>query len=105
MGRLYLPAHVLDAAGVPHDPLAAMDHPNLALARSALGREARAAFDAAARDIGAHRRRPLLPALLMMGPYERMLRRWEADWTRPPPLRSRWGKVLDGVTVAARGVQ
>ncbi|TFL16302.1 squalene/phytoene synthase family protein [Jannaschia formosa] len=107
MGRLYLPVHVLDAAGLPRDPAGAAAHPNLPLARAALGREARTAFEAAAREIPAHRRMPLLPALLMMGPYERMLRRWEADWSRPPPRRSRWGKVLDGVAVAvaARGAR
>ena len=100
-GRLYLPVHVLDEAGMPHDPALAAAHPNLPAARAALGREARGAFDAAAAEIPAHRRAPLLPALVMMGPYERLLRRWEADWTRPPPRRSRLGKVLDGMAMAA----
>ena len=49
MGRLYLPAHVLEGAGVPRDPAAAAVHPNLPVARAMLGTEARAAFDASAR--------------------------------------------------------
>ena len=104
MGRLYLPAHVLRAAGLPADPLLVARHPRLSEGRRLLGREARQAFDAAAVEIAAHRRTPLLPALMMMGPYERLLRRWEADWSRPPPVRSRLGKVADGLAAVARPV-
>lgn len=102
MGRLYLPVHVLEAAGLPRDPACVAGHPALPAARAALGAEARSAFDAAAAEIHAHRRAPLVPALMMMGPYERILRRWEADWTAPPPGRSKLGKVMDGVAMAAR---
>ncbi len=102
MGRLYLPAHVLAEAGLPADPQAVARHPGLPRARAALGREARAAFDAATVEIPAHSRTPLLPALMMMGPYERLLARWEADWSKPPPRRSRLGKLLDGVVTVAR---
>lgn len=104
MGRLYLPAHVLRAAGLPEDPVQVARHPRLSQARALLGREARQAFDAAAVEIAAHRRTPLLPALMMMGPYERLLRRWEADWSRPPPVRSRLGKVADGLAAVARPI-
>ena len=104
MGRLYLPAHVLRTAGLPADPAEVARHPRLSEARRLLGRDAREAFDAAAAEIAAHRRTPLLPALMMMGPYERLLRRWEADWSRPPPVRSRLGKVADGLAAAARPV-
>jgi phytoene synthase len=45
---------------------------------------------------------PLISALLMMGPYDRLLRRWEADWTRPPPRRSSYGKLMDGIVTVAR---
>ncbi len=103
LGRLYLPAHVLRAAGVPEEPLAAAAHPNLPAARAALGREARTAFALAAIEIPAHDRLRLLPALLMMGPYERLLARMEADWSCPPARRSGFGKVLDGTRLAARG--
>ena len=103
-GRLYIPAHALLAAGVPADPALAAAHPNLPAARAVLGAEARAAFDAAEREIAAHPRIRILPALMMMGPYERLLTRMEADWTRPPPGRSPIGKLLDGTRRAARGV-
>jgi phytoene synthase len=95
-GRLYLPAHVLEAQGIPADPARAAGHPALPAARAMLGAEARDAFRAAEAEIGAHRRAALVPALLMMGPYERLLARMEADWSRPPPRRSSLGKALDG---------
>lgn len=101
-GRLYLPAHALHTAGLPADPAIVRADPRLPLARAVLGREARTAFDAATMEIPAHRRCPLLPALMMMGPYERLLTRWEADWSAPPPRRSRVGKLIDGVVLAAR---
>ena len=102
LGRLYLPAHVLVEAGIPPD-LSAADHPALPRARAALGAEARAAYGAAAAEIGAHRRLALLPALMMMGPYERLLARMERDWSAPPAGRSALGKLADGVAMAARG--
>jgi phytoene synthase len=102
-GRLYLPQHVLDACSIPPRAAEAARHPALPEARAMLGAEARAAFRSAEAEIGAHRRLPLLPALLMMGPYERLLARMEADWTRPPPRRSGLGKALDGARRALRG--
>ena len=104
-GRLYLPDHALDAAGVPCEPLAAASHPNLPEARAILGAEARTAFADAAREVPAHPRAPLVPALMMMGPYERLLARMEADWSRPPPRRSGFGKLWDGARHAARGAR
>ncbi|WP_281827294.1 squalene/phytoene synthase family protein [Jannaschia rubra] len=103
-GRLYLPAHVLRAAGLPDDPKAAVDHPALPRARAILGREARAAYAEAALEIPSHSRARLLPALMMMGPYERLLGRMEDDWTVVPPRRSGVGKLIDGTRrVLARG--
>ena len=102
LGRLYLPAHALAEAGLPVD-LSAAFHPRLPAARAALGREARAAYAEAAAEVGAHRRAALLPALMMMGPYERLLSRMERDWSRPPRPRSGLGKVVDGLAMAARG--
>ena len=104
-GRLYLPRHTLGDAGVPPEPLAAAAHPNLPRARAALGAEAREAFDIARQEIPAHPRARILPALLMMGPYERLLARMETDWTRPPPRRSGFGKLWDGARHAARGAR
>lgn len=105
VGRLYIPADILDRAGIPASPTAAARHPNLPLARAALGREARLAFSRAAAEVPAHRRLPLLPALMMMGPYERLLTRWERDWSRPAPRRSGAGKLLDAVTTVARPIR
>lgn len=100
LGRLYLPRRVLDPAGVPRDPQAARVHPGLSDARAALGREARASFDDAAARIGDHSRRRILPALMMMGPYERTLRAMESDWRRPPARRPGWRKAADGLAFA-----
>ncbi|CUH40454.1 Dehydrosqualene synthase [Jannaschia seosinensis] len=105
MGRLYLPSHVLEETGLPADPARVTGHPALPAARAAFAREARAAFRAAAVEIPAHRRTPLLPALMMMGPYERLLARWEADWSRPPPRRSKLGKLVDGMVMVARPIR
>lgn len=102
-GRLYLPRHVLDATGLPHDPARAVRHPAMPRARAMLGAEARTAFADAAREIPSHKRARLLPALLMMGPYERLLSRMEADWTAPPSRRSTFGKLVDGTRFVALG--
>ena len=103
LGRLYLPSDVLAAAGVPAEPALAARHPALPQARALLGAQAQTYFAAAAVEVSAHSRARLLPALLMMGPYERLLARMAADWSRPPPRRSAFGKLLDGTRRAARG--
>jgi presqualene diphosphate synthase len=103
LGRLYLPRDVLARAGVPADPQRAVAHPGLPRARALLGARARAAFATATVEVPAHSRSRLLPALLMMGPYESMLERMSRDWARPAPARSAPGKLLDGVRRAARG--
>ncbi len=78
MGRLYLPAELLDAHAIPHDPARAVAHPALPAAKAELGREARARFAEARGLIGAHSRARLVPALLMMGVYAAYLARMEA---------------------------
>ena len=102
-GRLYLPASALAGAGVPPDADAAPGHPALPAARARVGAQARAAFDEAAALVPLHRRLPLLPALLMMGPYERMLATMERDWTAPPPRPGALEKLRDGIARAAKG--
>lgn len=104
MGRLYLPVDILTDADMPLTPTEAARHPNLPRARALLGRRARAAFAEAAVEIGAHSRVRLLPALLMMGPYEQMLARMEVDWSRPPMRRGKLGKLLDGTRRAVPGM-
>lgn len=101
LGRLYLPAPLLARAGIPADPSAAFGHPALPQVRAALGRAARERYGEALAAASAHPRRRLLPALMMMGPYERMLRQMEADWSRPPERRPGWLKLADALRCAA----
>ncbi|TNC75015.1 phytoene synthase [Rubellimicrobium roseum] len=104
MGRLYLPAPLLEAAGIPPDPDLACRHPALPEVRRQLGLVARTQFQRARAAQGAHSWPRILPALVMMGPYERLLGQMEADWTRPPARRSGWRKAADGLACAAGGL-
>ncbi|WP_370161571.1 squalene/phytoene synthase family protein [Limimaricola soesokkakensis] len=101
LGRLYLPAELLAETGIPPVPAAVPDAPGLPEARRRLALRARAAYRAAAREIAAHPRLRIAPALLMMGPYERLLRQIEADAARPPVPRPRWRKLVDGLLCLA----
>ncbi|MEO0994940.1 MAG: squalene/phytoene synthase family protein [Pseudomonadota bacterium] len=78
MGRLYLPAELLAAHGIPPDPAKAAAHPALPAAAAELGRAARAEFATARGLIGAHARLRIAPALVMMGVYAAYLARMEA---------------------------
>jgi phytoene synthase len=78
MGRLYLPAEVLDRHGIPHEPAAAARHPALPAACAEIGGVARAEFAAARALVPAHSRARIAPALLMMGVYAAYLARMEA---------------------------
>jgi presqualene diphosphate synthase len=104
LGRLYLPRPVLDAAGVPPDPQGALLHPGLSEARRLLGRSARAEFTRARALARGHPWGRLLPALLMMGPYEALLGRMEADWSQPPLRRPGWAKAAEGAACAGRAL-
>ncbi|EYD76947.1 Phytoene synthase [Rubellimicrobium mesophilum DSM 19309] len=104
LGRLYLPAPILEAAGVPPDPHVAWSHPALPEARRQLGRVARLQYGRARAARAGHRWHRILPALVMMGPYERLLSEMEADWTRPPASRPGWRKAADGLACAAGGL-
>jgi phytoene/squalene synthetase len=103
LGRLYIPAPMLAAAGVPPDPHTAWQHPAMPEARRRLGLVARTQFDRTWAARRGHARARLIPALLMMGPYERLLASMEADWERPPLPRSRWRKMTDGIVCAVGG--
>ncbi|WOI57748.1 squalene/phytoene synthase family protein [Palleronia sp. LCG004] len=102
LGRIYLPRETLDRAGVPADPDLIAVAPGLPRARAALGVRARAAFGQAAREVPAHDRLRIVPALLMMGPYERLLRRMEGHWTVPAPSPG-WRKAVDGIACVLSG--
>ncbi|WP_448582965.1 squalene/phytoene synthase family protein [Thermaurantiacus sp.] len=106
IGRLYLPADLLEAHGIPMDPARVAGHPALpALARE-LGAEARACYDEARRLAPAHSRLRLAPALVMMGAYEAYLDRMEAlAWARPlpQPLLGKRQKLVRGLACALFG--
>lgn len=104
LGRLYLPAPVLEAAGIPPDPVLASSHPSLPEARRLLGQVARTQFRRARSARQGHAWHRILPALVMMGPYERMLADMEADWSCPPGCRPGWRKAVDGLACAAEGL-
>lgn len=102
-GRLYLPRETLVRHGVPTDPAHAVAHPGLPAVAAEIGRIARAEFDRARALIGAHNRRRLAPALLMMGVYSAYLQRMEAHgFRREAPLSlSRGEKLWRGLVCLA----
>jgi len=104
LGRLYLPQPLLAAAGMPLDPRFVPGHPALPGVRRMLGAVARGHFRRARADARAHDWMRLVPALLMMGPYEILLLRMETDWSRPPQRRPGWLKAIDAARCAARGL-
>jgi len=103
MGRLYLPAETLARAGVPADPGVAAAHPRLPAACAEIGSFARRDFARARGLIGAHDRRALAPALMMMGVYAAYLGRMEtADFARGRPVRlGRMAKLWHGLACLA----
>ena len=106
MGRLYLPAETLARAGVPPDPGVAAAHPRLPLAAAEIGDFAARDFARARALVGAHDRRALAPALMMMGVYAGYLALMRArGFRRDRPVRlSRAGKLWRGLAcVAAPG--
>lgn len=78
-GRLYLPAELLDAHGVPREPQAALAHSGLQAVRAALGAEARARFQAALKEAPELGWDKVRPALLMYAVYDLSLRAMERD--------------------------
>jgi squalene synthase HpnD len=84
MGRLYLPAEELDAAGIAsRDPAAVLADPRLANVCEAVARTALARYDEARRQLAACDRRALRPAVVMMEMYRRVLERMiAAGWRR-----------------------
>ena len=101
MGRIYLPADLLAQTGLSSTP-DRLEMGRLGPARAALAAEARRAFTEARVEIAAHPRLRLAPALLMMGPYDRLLARIEASPATPPPRRGGLGKAADGLACLIR---
>ncbi|SHI66850.1 squalene/phytoene synthase family protein [Wenxinia saemankumensis] len=103
IGRIYLPADLLRAHGIADDPATLPAAPGLPALRRTLAAEARAEFRAAAEAARRLPRLRIAPALMMMGPYDRLLAAIEADPTRPPRARPRWAKAADGIACILRG--
>ena len=94
--RLYLPRELLDQAGVPPDPRAALSHPALARVCDILAARAHAHFRDAAAWMGKCDRRAMKPARLMGDTYAAILSRLEArGWQRldVPVKLSKWAKL------------
>jgi phytoene synthase len=86
-GRLYLPAELLDAAGVPHDPAAALDAPALPVVCARLAAMAQAHFAAARAAMAQCDRRAMRPARLMAATYAALLTRLQRTGWRDPRRR------------------
>ena len=96
-GRLYLPAEVLDAAGIAErEPMKVMAHPNLAEACRQLARDARQHFAGAHVAMASCAKGPMRPAAIMGGVYRAILERLiRSDWRDPSARISlpRWQKI------------
>ncbi len=90
-GRLYLPRELLEAAGVPLDPAAALQHPGLADACAAMARQAHERFVASEALLTRCERRCRRPCRVMLQLYGRLLDRLVARGWRQPAPRLRLG--------------
>ena len=94
--RLYLPCELLDQAGVPRDPQAALAHSALPAVCTVLAVRAHAHFRDAATWMTRCNRRAMKPARLMGDTYAAILSRLEArGWQRldEPVKLSKWVKL------------
>lgn len=83
-GRLYLPADVLDAHGVPHDPDAALSSAGLRPACRTMADRAEMHFHEARAAMRRCNRRAMRPARLMAASYAAILATLrKADWREP----------------------
>ena len=95
-GRLYLPSEYLDAAGVPHDPGAALASPSLPLACARLAADAREQFRLARHHMAECDPTAMKPARLMGETYAAILTCLERSGWRDPAQRvslPAWRKV------------
>lgn len=106
MGRLYLPSDILAAAGIAtHDPMAVSQHPQLHVARAALGVMAKEHFTAATMALNLCNRRAVRPAKVMMQVYKRLWQKMAKNHWLPLPqpagLAAAWDKVAK-IAIALR---
>lgn len=102
--RLYLPRDLLERHEIPHGtPAEAAYHPDISRVCSDIGAIARRDFLSARDSLKTLDRKPLRPALMMMGVYEGYLNSLEAaDWSRAiiPLKMSKVSKLLRGLHYA-----
>lgn len=105
IGRLYLPAELLESAGIATpSPKAALSHPALPAACAALAAIAERRFVEAEAELSRIGRARLWPALAMMATYRALLARLvKAGWRHPgrPPRLGRWIRLWIAVRAAA----
>lgn len=105
LGRLYLPAEALHAAGIAiHTPKAVLTHPALPAACALLADLAEENFRVAEADLARLGGRGLFPARVIMATYRRQLDRLRrAGWRHParPPRLGRAERLWIAVKVAA----
>ncbi len=94
LGRLYLPRHMLEGAGIATtDPMAVIAHPALGQACRPLIGEARHHFDAANRVMAREPRRSTRAPRLMAAVYRAVLEKTAARGFAPPRRRVRVSKI------------
>ncbi|MEL7154326.1 MAG: squalene/phytoene synthase family protein [Pseudomonadota bacterium] len=104
IGRLYLPCEILDAQGIPHDPVEAAQHKHLPQACAKLGAIARQNYEDAIGMLSAHSHIATAPARAMMGVYRRYLDLMEqANWQRPAPRMTKGQKLRYGLQAVIAG--
>jgi len=107
LGRLYLPAEALHAAGMAaHTPRAVLTHPALPRACAMVAELAEEEYAKAEAELARLGRRRLFPALVMMATYRLLLTRlMRAKWRYPehPPRIGRLMRLAIALKVAAAG--
>jgi phytoene synthase len=93
LGRLYLPAELLERCGVPESPTGATAHPALGAVAAEVGTAARARFGEAGKILAAVDRRRARPARVIFAVYSRLLERLLAVGFATPRRRVSLGKV------------
>lgn len=95
-GRLYLPSEYLDDAGIAHDPMAALMHPDLPKVCVRLAAVAQDHFRTAAAEMKMCDARAMKPARLMGATYGAILTRLEQTGWKDPRNRvslPKWQKL------------
>ena len=93
LGRLYLPAELLQRHGVPASPATAIAHPALGAVAAEVSAVARTRFAAAAQVLGTVDRRRARPARVIFAVYNRLLARLLAVGFAAPRQRVSLGKL------------